>query len=80
MITLNRSMEKNSILGPNSPIAYPIGIVSAPSPIEAHIIKLAVLLLVTLSPNYPGRVMNRANIEAKNIPTRITPAYAAVVF
>ena len=61
------------MIGPNNPIAYPIGIVKAPSPIEAHIIKLAVFELVTLNPNYPGKVMKRANIEAKKAPTNKTP-------
>lgn len=61
------------MLGPKRPIAYPIGIVRAPSPIEAHIIKLAVLEFVTLKLNSPGNVMNNANIEAKNIPVKKTP-------
>ena len=49
MIKLKSSIIMKSIFGPNKPIAYPIGIVKAPSPIEAHIIKLAVLELVTLN-------------------------------
>lgn len=68
------------MLGPKRPIEYPIGIVNAPSPIEAHIMKLAVFELVTLNLNYPGNVMKSANIEAKNIPTKITPPYAAQYF
>ena len=73
MIKLNKSINVKSMLGPKSPIAYPIGIVSAPSPIEAHIMKLAVLEFVTLKPNSPGKVMNKANIDAKNIPVKNTP-------
>jgi len=61
------------MLGPIIPMAYPMGIVRAPSPIEADIIKLAVLELVTLNPNSPGRVMNRANIDARKAPTNIAP-------
>jgi len=67
----------NNIFAPNNPIAYPIGIVNAPYPIEAHIIKFAVFEFVTLNWNYPGSVINSANIEAKNAPTKTTPAYAA---
>ena len=62
---LKTNIKIKSMLGPNRPIAYPIGIVRAPSPIEAHIIKLAVLEFVTLNPNSPGSVINSANIEAK---------------
>lgn len=51
MTRLKMSIIIKSILGPNNPIKYPMGIVRAPSPIEAHIMKLAVLLLVTLKPN-----------------------------
>ena len=68
------------MFGPKRPIEYPIGIVNAPSPIEAHIMKLAVFELVTLNLNYPGNVMKSANIEAKNIPTKMTPPYAAQYF
>ena len=68
------------MFGPNSPIAYPIGIVKAPSPIDAHIMKLAVFEFVTAKLNSPGNVINKANIEAKNAPTKITPAYAAKYF
>jgi hypothetical protein len=32
---------------------------------------------VTLRPNYPGKVINNANIEAKNIPINMAPPYAA---
>ncbi len=66
--------------GPNNPIAYPIGIVNAPSPIDAHIMKLAVFEFVNAKLNSPGKVMNSANIDAKNAPTKITPAYAAIYF
>lgn len=62
------------MLGPNNPIAYPIGIVNAPYPIEAHIIKLAVFEFVTLKLNSPGSVIKSANIEAKKAPTNMTPA------
>lgn len=73
MIKLNKSINTKSMFGPKSPIAYPIGIVRAPSPIEAHIIKFAVLEFVTLKLNSPGNVMNKANIDAKNIPVKNTP-------
>jgi hypothetical protein len=62
------------------PIAYPIGIVNAPSPIDAHIMKLAVFEFVTAKLNSPGKVINSANINAKNAHTKITPAYAAICF
>lgn len=68
------------MFGPNSPIAYPIGIVRAPSPIDAHIMKFAVFEFVTLKLNSPGNVMKSANIEAKNAPTKMTLEYAAKYF
>ncbi len=58
-------------------MATPIGMVKAPSPIDAHIMKLAVFEFVTLNLYSPGNVMNKANIDARNIPTKSTPPYAA---
>ncbi len=51
MIILNANIKINNMFGPNIPIEYPIGIVKAPYPMEAHIIKLAVFEFVTLNLN-----------------------------
>lgn len=76
-ITAKVNSVKKSIHGPNKPIKTPIGIAKAPYPIVADIIKLAVLCLESLYPNYKGNVKNNANKELRKAPFIKEPIYAA---
>lgn len=73
MSKLNKQAINIKALKPKYPIAQPMGITNSPSPNEADIMKLAVLIGVILKPYSDEIDKNSAYMHAKNIPKQMGP-------